>query len=47
MLQILAPRVYKLRYNKEAVEFAVEAMTIGGKPNLELFKTLSVSKRTE
>jgi len=31
----------------EAVEFAVEAMTISGNPNLELFKNLAVSKRTE
>ena len=47
ILQNLAPKVYKHRSDIMMMNFASEAFTNGGKPNIQLYKDQKVSKRSE
>ena len=44
MLEILSPKVYKHRNDKDLVEFAAEAFVIGSK-NIDLYKDMPTSKK--
>ena len=43
---MLAPKVYKDRFNETIITFAAEAF-VTGKPDIELYTNLEVSRRNE